>query len=617
MAIIHPQNASARHPLERLILEMLKVQLDDSWHVFPNARIACHVAQDDGESDFILVCPIGIMILEVKGGVISFDFNKGWMRDRKALDDPISQANENRYSVRNFIKERFSRRLLDCFCCVFPESVHQSQSLGHKDGEIIDVHVIRGARLGISLEIFMRGLIKSAENYKPLTQAEVMEVCKILYPDCPGEVGHSESVHLSKIEVSKLEEEQLYEIGTLLRNDRVCLEGSAGTAKTILGVFAGMRRLKENPSIMCAFLCWSEGLASDVRTMIDRHGLGERFKVHSQAALALKCANEIYVRSLDYEVIQVVVHPTELGTICFLLGRDPGDLNGKALMDFIGECSESGLGEAFSIDDPLFDWDSTNPSFLRKERRYDFIVVDEGQDFQNHKGLVALTNMAVKGGLKCGKVLWIRDPDQAIMGAFEPSFSGDEVFFDPESHHYALIERPPRNYRNPPAIARAAFNFLGSHDGKSARAPSLRPSVSALRTSGDDLGAACDALRSLLRNGVSASDILVVSMTGLSMDRIRVGLPVTDGVNLRLIHGRHERKFMGAFPGHVIRCCDLPGAKGRESAVVMLIDLPDVLDEEVSAQLYVAMTRCTESIIVVGSMEVLSKHAVFLGMRLP
>jgi superfamily I DNA/RNA helicase len=60
-----------------------------------------------------------------------------------------------------------------------------------------------------------------------------------------------------------------------------------------------------------------------------------------------------------------------------------------------------------------------------------------------------------------------------------------------------------------------------------------------------------------------------------------------------------------------VRCCDILDAKGREFPIVLLVDLPPDANDADKSLLYVAMTRCTDSLYVAGSPERLALYRDF------
>ena len=621
MAILYPPDAKAKDAPdgpEQYVLDLLRSQLDDSWHVVPNLKIANHPRHLDGESDVVLLHPKGVMVLEVKGGRISRTPRGEWIQnDVKRLTSPIMQASENMYAVRAHLQSCLGYSFPISFCCVFPQSIYGVSSIEVDDGQIIDADAIRSVGLGLSLEMFFGDYrAKHERKMGPvamLSNAELARMAEALNPTVAGTVSPEVSVSLSKIELSHLESEQTDHLMTLVRNDRVCLEGAAGTGKTVLGLFACFERLKANPGIRGAFICWSEYLANDVRKKVAAAGYGDRLTVLSSIELHKYFWNNVYERKLDFKIHACLSVPDGDGLFCYALGREPVGISNDELARFITQCSDDGLFEGIMIKDVFMCLEEMKYADINLGRRFDFIAVDEAQDFMNHKTSVSLINLLVKGGLLKGRVLWISDMHQSIRGIFDSDCRADVAVFDPELHRYMMVPLPGRNYRNPPAVARAAFAFRGDKQGRTLRQPSLRGAIHFIPCMDARLSYFGDKLIALIESGVSADEILVVSVDGALMPKFKRGFKLAGSLYLGVVPPNLDADINHETERRVIRCSDILDAKGREFPIVFLVDLPPGSTDSDRSLLYVAMTRCTDSLYVAGSPERIALYRDFFG----
>lgn len=625
MAIFYPPDAKAKDAPdgpEQYVLAMLREQLDDSWHVVPNLRIANHPRHLDGESDVVLLHPKGVIVLEVKGGRISRTPQGEWIQnDIRKIPSPILQANDNMYAVRNYLKESIERIFLSCFCCVFPESYYDAKSIEVDAGQIVDAAAIRSVGLGLSLEIFISDcLTKHERKMGPLamlSDAEIARMAEALNPTVAGTVSPEVSVSLSKIELSHLDSEQTDYVMTLVRNDRVCLEGAAGTGKTALGLLTCFERLKANPGIRGAFICWSEYLANDVRKKVEAAGYGHRLTVFARQlehSIDTYFWSEIYDRRLDFEIKSTLALQDGDGLLYCALGRAPGALLGGELMEFVNKCSDDGLFEGITIEDPLMNLDDLGYGEFDHDKRFDFLVVDEGQDFLGNRPAIAMINFLVKGGLLKGRVLWIQDVLQSIRGRFDHTCRTDVTYFNPEHSGYFLLPLLEKNYRNPNAVAKAAAAFRGNGYVKSRRLPSLRPPIVFIETTDGDTLPVEQAVRSLLDSGVAPDDILVISVDLTSMWKFKKGFKLGDRRYVSVVPPNLDPGINAKPDRMFVRCCDILDAKGREFPIVLLVDLPPDSNDADKSLLYVAMTRCTDSLYVAGSPQRLALYRDFFGM---
>jgi hypothetical protein len=626
MATIYPPDARAKDAPdgpEQYVLDLLRSQLDDSWHVVPNLRIASHPRHLDGEADVVLIHAKGVIVLEVKGGRISRTSYGEWIQnDVKRLTSPIMQASENMHAVHDYLKAEIGRSFPICFCCVFPQSIYGVCTIEVDDGQIIDAVGIRMAGLGVLLEAFLDDFrLKYERKIGPsgaLSRDDLDRMAVALNPPVAGTATPSMSVSLTKLELSHLEPKQIDHLPTLVRNDRVCLDGAAGTGKTALGLFACFERLKANPGIRGAFICWSDYLANDIRKKVQEAGFGERLQVfarQNQHSMDSYFWSEIYDRKTSFEIEVSLALDSKEGLLCCVLGRNPGELTGDDLLRFVAACSDDGLFEGITVEDPLMSLEEQSEADFEHDKRFDFIAIDEGQDFLNNRPALTIINMMVKGGLLKGRVLWIQDILQAIRGRFDSSCDADTAFFDPENAGYVLLPLPDKNYRNPVEVAKAAAVFRGNGEVISLRLPSLRPSISYLETPDGDLGIVMQAVDALLDSGVSPDDILLVSVDASSMAKFAAGFKLGRGRYLAVVPPNLDPTINTNSGGKFIRCCDIMDAKGREFPIVILVDLPSGSTDSDRSLLYVAMTRCTDSLYVAGSPEKLSLFKGFFGSQ--
>ncbi len=63
---------------ERGLFGTFRTQLDDRWTVLHSVGIAKHPSKRWAEADFVLVGPVGVFVLEVKGGRVVRHEERGW-----------------------------------------------------------------------------------------------------------------------------------------------------------------------------------------------------------------------------------------------------------------------------------------------------------------------------------------------------------------------------------------------------------------------------------------------------------------------------------------------------------------------------------------------------------
>jgi superfamily I DNA/RNA helicase len=385
MAIMWPSRVpdwvrnDPRRSTEVEVFGRLSSQLDSSWTVFysrPWWGINAKGGEIDGEADFIIAHPgRGILFLEVKGGAISYDPGREqWFsRDRygvtHAIKDPIGQAKKCKHQYLAKLRRmpgwpeeyiRFRHGVL------FPDSSAPGPAVPAVGGNEKELFCFAD-----EYECSLPGWIEKrlAAHEHTATQTEV----------APGETGVgllrklvADPVTLRMVSGRAIQAEynqiealltgqQLTIISLLEEVPRAVIEGGAGTGKTLLAMEI-VARLTDKGKSVC-LLCFNEPLAKWMQEKL----------AHSQKLT--------------------------VGTfhgICFGLVKDAHLNYDSAAPGFMKNILPQLAIEALQI---------------LPRRRYDAIIVDEGQDILDEWWDV-IGNLAVDGSSGYLRVFF--DSNQAI-----------------------------------------------------------------------------------------------------------------------------------------------------------------------------------------------------------
>lgn len=219
--------------------------------------------------------------------------------------------------------------------------------------------------------------------------------------------------------------------------------------------------------------------------------------------------------------------------------------------------------------------------------RFDALVVDEGQDFEQ-EWFETLKLFLADGA----EILWLEDPDQNLLGrppVVTESFVG----------YRALI-----NYRTPDSIARhirqsLPFRFEPGND-----LPGL--GVGEHRCDGHDEQAriVTQILQRLTRGGFRYEDIVVLSCHGISNSAFSEAAQI-GGAKLRRFTGEYDAQGNQVLSDGRLTFDSVYRFKGQEAPAVILVDVdpPPQSPEKLlrwQRVLYCAMTRATVRLDVVG-----------------
>jgi hypothetical protein len=341
-------NVNVKSPAEKLLFEVFESQLDENFHVLHSvAWIEIRRKGNkpsDGEIDFVILHPkMGILLLEVKGGLIGRDENSHWYTIRKDgtqadIKNPFEQVKENKYAL---IKKLRS----------LPNWTHDLPTIGHAvafpDGTIDDLEF--GA--DIPSEIVM------LHNHLGNTGKWLSDCFKFWASGSyvsPGDDGVQtlldlfkrswfmreprlgEELDLEKSIIDRYTEEQFALLDWLAGRPRAAIRGCAGSGKTLLAIKKAEQLAKEGFRTLVT--CYNRNLADYLNNTIGRK---PRIKVRSFHGLCQEYAEKT--------------------------GRNKKPDWDDRLANFYDSIMPEALYEAAICGDDDF--------------KFDAIVVDEGQDF--------------------------------------------------------------------------------------------------------------------------------------------------------------------------------------------------------------------------------------------
>lgn len=417
---------------ESLLYEVFRDQLDEEYVVFHSVHWQALDGDGrprDGEADFIIAHPRrGILILEVKGGRIAHDPRSGdWASTDRAgqthaIKDPFYQARTSKYALLDQLKRMLGqaeRRINVGHAVAFPDVVagralpglDRLREIVLDEGDLANVSAWVGGALA-----HWRGPDSQAESAPgPEAVEALMDLLARQWELRPAMWG---AFRREQAEFIRLTEEQFRVLDLLNQHRRALISGCAGSGKTTLAVEKARRLARSKFRVL--FTCYNKSLAADLRRKLPDDPLLDIFHFHE----------------LCYEKAE------ETG----VLPPMPPDGDHEATQRFF----EQQLPEALlAAADRLPDW------------RYDAIVVDEGQDFQEDWWIPLQT--------------LLHHPDQGIL----------YIFYDDNQRLYDRpntfpVDEPPfslhYNCRNTQTIHRQVLKFYkGQGTSPDALGPQGRP----------------------------------------------------------------------------------------------------------------------------------------------
>jgi hypothetical protein len=606
MAVFFPSDAKAKDAPggpEQQVLDALK-KLDDSWYIIPNLHLANHPRHLQGEADIVIIHDGVIILLEVKGGRVSRDDRSAWWLNDNPLKCPATQAKENCFAITDYCRKQLGRNIMGSWCCVFPQSKTRSETIEWNSGQFLDAKDMASG-LHQSVIAFYEDILgnqspRFGSERGRLTKDESQELIEILKPEVGGKISTADQVEFAEMEIGRLEEDQREMLGVILDNPRVVLQGGAGSGKTILGYMACVEKLRLNPKARVAYVCCSEYLAIDIRKKAKASAFSERFEVLSLPDVAKYYWLQMAKRDASFEIGGMLGFLTPTTVESWILdgpienspGGDMGQKLNQMYLDGRAEVTRV-LVDSILSDTPVLDREIRSV-----DKRFDFVAVDEAQDFVYSHIELCLLSLIIKGGLRQGNVLWIQDLFQSIRPSFVQTLTSNVPVFSPGAPEYALYNLPAKNYRNPAGVTELANSFAkGEKTARSLRAKSLAVDVEFIENNGVLGNVLSELVARELKAGAKTKDIAIISVDGFGEEAFRRSIDL-DGVRAAIIPPYLEDSIL-ATRSEYVRAMMLMDAKGREFPVVILVDLPDMdLDFELNF-MHVAITRAKAKLFVI------------------
>ena len=546
---------------EARLFERLRRELPDDYVLIHSLNIPGKRAGSDVESDFVLLHPKCRLVLEVKGGGIECAEGVWYTNNPKGrfeITPPFHQARFNSFDIYDHLKNNFGpgslgHKGLFGYAIILPDVDLEAPTIEGDPRRIIGKTELASTSM---LEIVERQVAVSAQMFKekfpdqeepPLMTPDVIaQTIQFLRPDL--RLIPSLSADQMDKQLLKLSAEQMRSLNMMERNPRLRVTGGPGSGKTLLAFETCRRELKGRPDSRIGLMCFNRHLGSFLADVSKAEGLP---------------------------------------------GVDAGS--------FYSHCDRL-IGNAG-------DQTSTDPAYYRQrvtdalaaarslpeDRKFDLLVVDEGQDFRDDGDKLALMDALLKGGLSKGRWRWFEDIDQILSpeAPNPPSGGHLEALQALEAGAEAMMVH---NWRNTDQIGRAVAKVIGRTDIETSGIPGPAV-VSAPYPPGREL----ELLNLVLAKHVLPmhlpKDIVVLSMRGAGKESYA---GATELAGLRAVSFDPAKPYEEG----TIRTSTVFKFKGMESHVVVLTDLDKLDSTRDRRRAYVGMSRAKYALFVLASSRV-------------
>ena len=502
----------------------------------------------DGEMDFLIVHPqLGVLVLEVKGGGIRVDGPSGsWFSvdrygDAHQIKNPFDQARSNLYDLMTKLEEA---PLTMPFCkqyrmqrgVALPNIVVGSGDIGLYGDRAI---IIDSTDLN-SLDAAVRRVMDSPLKQSALSSDAIKALVQTLQPTMEiKRFGLGARIIEADQEIARLTEQQFQLLDFLQLHTHVAIGGCAGSGKTMLAIEKARRLAIEGFQVL--FTCYNRNLAHWVHSQFDIEPDDVRQNVTVQHYHGL-------VASLRKKA-------------GFAMPAFPTDPD-KA-QTFYDEIMPQSMSEALHVVDD----------------RFDAIIADEGQDFQEMWWLTLLEAL--------------RDPDHGIFYIFyddNQRIYADHINLPIEIAPYSLDS----NFRNTVPIHDQVVRYFGGEPKpKSIGPPGIEPEFIDVADQGPLQALRKVFARLFTQENVPTGDVVILTTHSQPKSVLKSGTRVG---NVRLTWDSYPQS-------NEVRVSTIHAFKGLESPIVILTEL-DHLHENGQQDylMYVGLSRARDHLIVLGEL---------------
>lgn len=542
---ISPQDIN--HDSERVVYEAL-LRLGDEYvvmHSFPWLRPSRDLVSEplhEGEADFVILHPeYGLLVLEVKGGTIEYK-DRAWFRSGRQIKDPFEQARRNRYALLDAVEERTKNRIRKVMfthgdAVIFPHCKYTGDLPLNSDPRIfVDADDLEN--LDEKLLMAFQAWKRSPKSMNAIIFDEIIETLmpKLRLMRCVGAELLAENQRI--IQVTK---DQGMMLRGLVSTNRVLVEGTAGSGKTLLAMEFAVTMVQEGQNVLV--LCfnrhlakWLQEQAKIERRLQNQSGTLEISTYHSFAiALARKAGVQFEIPEENLQVFWDEEVP-------LILEQAIDVLKSKSMA-------------------PM----------------YDSVIVDEAQDF-SPDWWVTVESLSKKG--RNGRLYAFLDLHQSLRG--EPK---------KPSVPFPTVFNLSTNCRNTQSIAKSANGIVkvdfvilqGSPIGEV-------PTIYEFSNTKETVKAVQTEVAKLLDNRVLSNQIVLIGPKALTTGLLA---GVSDICGIPLIDDASDWRRGGGILVTTARAF-----KGLEADVVVLYDLDSFSGVFTKTDLYVAWTRARHRILI-------------------
>ena len=522
---------------KKLFSEFRSSVTHDHCIILHSLGLSEHVNNIFGEIDFVVICPQGVLCIEVKGGEVScnkgvWKFTNRYGKVNEKTEGPFQQVQGNMHSLRSHLLKRLGYRdaLVSCqyaSCVIMPDCEFAYEGIEIISDILFDKKSYKGLENTINRSFeYWRGKLQTQHGFAggTLTNGDMKRLANLLRGDFCFVPSMKDTIDTTSKALCALTDEQYYILESLEDNERALVSGVAGAGKTLLAMEQARRICWSGREAL--FICFNRSISSYVQYQFEKENL---------------------------DIKACTLH--------------------------------SLLGEAPSDQDPTDYFERILPEQFMKRadvKEYDYLIVDEGQDLFREAYLPCLGKM-VKGGLEDGNWLIFFDQNQNL---YNTNNQVDSCLGQLKRCGAASFKLTV-NCRNTKQIADANTLTTGIADIGRPKVNGLSVKYIPYQNKNNEHQILEKLLQELKTEGVCGGDLVILSRYSLANNANCLhNNPIANSIGIMKTGGQMWRAKKTE-----IRFSTISAFKGLESKIVILIDVDGFSDQAVRMLNYVAISR--------------------------
>lgn len=352
---------------ERRVFELLQNDPDTKdWIVLHSYGVSNHQSKRNAEIDMVVLVPMyGVLCLEIKGSKVSRKEGVWDYGYKYSTEGPFRQASTAMHAIRDIVghKDALCRKVLFWSGVLFTSQAFYENSPEWHQWQFIDAMDLSRKPISKLIIDMLECAHKHSSSLKGSSYwydkeqsrpsgKNIQRLLQLMRGDFEAVTSFRETLAHAERTIKSLTEEQYSVLDSLEDNQRILINGLAGTGKTVLAIEAARRASKKGSSVL--IVCFNKLLSEWISTELNKvttvsdsaikavhiHGLMREIVGKT---LPVKESNEYWQKELPEQALFKLWDSENVKKIDVLIVDEAQDIITDEYLDVLGEILAGGL----------------------------------------------------------------------------------------------------------------------------------------------------------------------------------------------------------------------------------------------------------------------------------